>query len=59
MRKKVVGHIIDDLDNSSGDSDRSDKEQNEDNVFRENNFQKFAFFQGVILNMNSGCLSSQ
>ena len=46
IEKKVVRHIIDDLESSSDDSDDSDDSEErliKYNIFRENNFRKFIF----------------
>ena len=46
IEKKVIIHIIDDLESSSDeydDSDVSEEKLIKYNIFRENNFQKFIF----------------
>ena len=43
IEKKVVRHIIDDLESSSDDSDDSDEEKIKNNLFKERNFRKCIF----------------
>ena len=57
IEKKVVRHIIDDINSSSDDFDDSDEEWIEDMKLM--CLESFLFFVGAILKVYSGCMSSQ